>query len=107
MQRVPRRQRPECPSFLGVEMLRFSTTSDDDDDDGGPGVAALGSAGVPGSLCQAGLDSCCRSRKTQSQSQAQSRSQRADRMELRPRCKSPDGLGLGVRCEVQCDVRGC
>lgn len=52
----PRRQRPECPSFLGVGCCASRRLSDDDDD-GGPGVAALGSAGVPGSLCQVKPDS--------------------------------------------------
>ncbi|KAK1835252.1 hypothetical protein QBC39DRAFT_173321 [Podospora conica] len=65
-------ERPECPSFLGSRMLGFS--ADDNDGDGWHGarngVAARGSAGVPGlglCGCQRGLDSCCRIKLQSSQ----------------------------------------
>lgn len=108
----PRRQRPECPSFLGVgccasRRLRTTTTV-------GPALRLLAQREYrdlsvkPDSTAAVAVARRNRNRRRGRGRRRKARgaeSRQPDRMELRPGCKSPDRLGLGVRCEVQCDVR--
>lgn len=109
----PRRQRPECPSFLGVgccasRRLRTTTTTV------GPALRLLAQRECrdlcvkPDSTAAVAVARRNRNRRRGRGRRRKARgaeSRQPGRMELRPGCKSPDRLGLGVRCEVQCDVR--